>query len=100
MRLKLLKVFALAGFFFFLGNNLSGQNCIPTNLNGTVINRSCTQLCAPVNVQIPHIKSSSEYTLVSTPYAPYPYVTTTGAEDVALYADDEYSYLINLPFNF
>ena len=100
MRLKLQKFFALAGFFFFIGNNLSGQNCIPTNLNGTVINRSCTQLCAPVNVQIPHIKSSSDYTLVSTPYAPYPYVTTTGAEDVALYADDEYSYLINLPFNF
>lgn len=79
---------------------LFAQNCIPTNINGTVINRSCTQLCAPVNLQIPHIKSTTDYTLVSTPYAPYPYVTATGAEDAALYADDEYSYLVNLPFNF
>lgn len=100
MRLKLNKVFALAAFFLLFVPDLSGQNCIPTNINGTVINRSCTQLCAPVSLQIPHIKSSSDYTLVNTPYAPYPYVTMTGAQDPALYADDEYSYLVNLPFNF
>lgn len=100
MRLKLNKVFALAAFFLLFVPDLSGQNCIPTNINGTVINRSCTQLCAPVSLQIPHIKSSSDYTLVNTPYAPYPYVTATGAQDAALYADDEYSYLVNLPFSF
>lgn len=100
MRLKLLQVFALAGFFFFLKNNSFAQNCIPTNINGAVINRSCTQLCAPVNFQIPHIKSTDDYTLVSVPYTPYPYNTATGSEDAALYTDDQYSYAFPIPFFF
>lgn len=100
MRLKLLQVFALAGFFFFLKNNSFAQNCIPTNINGAVINRSCTQLCAPVNFQIPHIKSTDDYTLVSVPYTPYPYNTATGSEDASLYTDDQYSYAFPIPFFF
>ena len=100
MRLRLLKVFAVLGFVFLFSKEITAQNCIPTNINGTVINRDCSQICNALTFQIPHIKSSSDYTLVTTPYAPYPYSTPTGATDIALYNDDQYSSLINLPFTF
>ena len=100
MRLRLLKVFAVLGFVFLFSKEIVAQNCIPTNINGAVINRDCSQICNALTFQIPHIKSSSDYTLVTTPYAPYPYNTPTGATDIALYNDDQYSNLINLPFTF
>jgi gliding motility-associated-like protein len=50
--------------------------------------------------QIPHIKGTDDYTLLSVPYTPYPYTTPTGVEDNNLYNDDEYSFLVNLPFTF
>ncbi|MBL7722823.1 MAG: gliding motility-associated C-terminal domain-containing protein [Chitinophagaceae bacterium] len=100
MRLRLLKVFAVLGFVFLFSKEISAQNCIPTNINGAVINRDCSQICNALTFQIPHIKSSLDYTLVTTPYAPYPYNTPTGATDLALYNDDQYSNLINLPFTF
>jgi len=100
MRLRLLKVFAVLGFVFLFSKEIVAQNCIPTNINGAVVNRDCSQICNALTFQIPHIKSSSDYTLVTTPYAPYPYNTPTGATDIALYNDDQYSNLINLPFTF
>jgi len=100
MRLRLLKVFAVLGFVFIFSKEIVAQNCIPTNINGAVVNRDCSQICNALTFQIPHIKSSSDYTLVTTPYAPYPYNTPTGATDIALYNDDQYSNLINLPFTF
>lgn len=95
-----MKVFAVLGFVFLFSKEIVAQNCIPTNINGAVINRDCSQICNALTFQIPHIKSSSDYTLVTTPYAPYPYNTPTGATDIALYNDDQYSNLINLPFTF
>jgi len=100
MRLRLLKVFAVLGFVFIFSKEIVAQNCIPTNINGAVVNRDCSQICNALTFQIPHIKSSSDYTLVTTPYTPYPYNTPTGATDIALYNDDQYSNLINLPFTF
>ncbi len=100
MRLKLFGLIVATGFFLNFSGTLNAQNCIPTNLNGLVINRSCTQLCADINVQIPDIRSSSDYTLISVPYTPYAYNTPTGTQDPLLYNDDRYSFLVNLPFTF
>ena len=98
MRSILLRLMTLTGWFLFLSGTGRAQNCIPTNINGTVFNFVCNQVCADLNFQIPHIKSSSDYTLQTVPYTPYPYTSAFGIEDPNLYNDDEYSFLINLPF--
>jgi gliding motility-associated-like protein len=98
MRLILLRKLMITVCFLFLTRTLKAQNCIPTNINGTVFNFVCNQVCADLNFQIPHLKSTDDYTLVTVPYAPYPYTSPFGVEDNNLYNDDEYSFLINLPF--
>ena len=99
MRLNLLRLCFFFCFFLFLSKTSKTQNCIPTNISG-VYNLACNQVCSTFTFQIPHIKSSSDYTLVSVPYTPYPYNTPTGTEDIALYDDDFFSNLISLPFSF
>jgi len=89
----------LSGIIFLTGISRA-QYCIPTGIGGTVINLLCNQVCSTLVFPVPHIKSTDNYTLVSVPYNPYPYNTPTGSEDPALYADDQYSILINLPFTF
>ncbi len=76
------------------------QNCIPTNINGSVINVVCPRTCTDLVFPIPHIKGSSDYSVTSIPYNPYPFVTASGVELIDLYADDVYSSVINLPFTF
>lgn len=100
MRLRLLKVFALLVFIFLFSKEISAQNCIPTNINGTTINLACNQVCHDLTFQIPHIKSTSDYVLSNIQYNPYAYVTPTGNQDLALYDDDTYSFSIALPFQF
>lgn len=104
MKQKLLNNLAvpvLAGICFFLAPAGSrAQNCIPTGINGAVFNLVCPQACRNMIFQIPHIKSSGDYRVSTIPYNPYPYVTAGGVELTALYADDVYSSVINLPFPF
>lgn len=100
MRLRLQKVFALAGFFFFLQGTSYAQNCIPTNISGAVINRPCGQLCAPIDFQIPHIKGTDDYTVSSIPYNAYPYVNATGTTVNSIYIDDKYSPSIPMGMSF
>ena len=88
-------------FCFLLSTYCSfSQSCVPTNLNETVINLPCGVNCGQIKYKVPHLKSSSTYTLVKTNYAPYTYVTPTGAVDPSLYADDRYSFAADLPFDF
>src|SRR5258705_4640745 len=68
--MKLLRLLTIINFLFFLSGKLAAQNCIPTNINGAVINFACNQPCPGLNFQIPHIKSSDDYTVVSVPYSP------------------------------
>ncbi|HUR65606.1 MAG TPA: hypothetical protein VMZ03_04580, partial [Chitinophagaceae bacterium] len=97
MRLKRLKLMLAIGLIFILSGRPEAQNCIPTGIGGTY-NLSCNQVCSTLVFQVPHIKSTDNYTLVSVPYTPYPYVTPTGSEDFTLYNDDQYSNVITLPF--
>ena len=100
MRLKLLRLLTSSALLVFLSGNLKAQNCIPTNINGAIINLACNQTCTNPSFQIPHIKNTSDYVIINIPYNPYPYNTPTGNEYLPLYADDQYSNLINLPFTF
>jgi gliding motility-associated-like protein len=100
MRLKFLRLIVPVSCLLVFSGTLNAQNCIPTNINGAIINRACGQLCADINLQIPDIRSSSDYVMLTEPYQPYPYNTPTGTEDFNLYQDDQYSFLVNLPFTF
>lgn len=86
--------------WLFAENGFS-QSCVLTGLNGTVINLSCGGgNCTPLQLQVPHLKSSEDYKLVSIQYNPLAYETSSGNELMALYADDKFSNLIDLTFPF
>ncbi len=76
------------------------QNCLPTNINGSVIKIGCAQTCTNLLFKIPHLKSTADYIVNNIPYVPNAYVTASGMEDLTLYNDDEFSSVINLPFTF
>src|SRR5437868_12562799 len=94
-------LFRLTVIFFcsiYLSNTLSAQ--INTGLNGTIINLPCGQNCITRNFRIPHLKSSSDYSVTSVTYNPFPFVTPGGTEDQNIYNDDRYSSMFDLPFAF
>jgi gliding motility-associated-like protein len=84
----------------FLPGMILAQTCVSTGINGSVINLSCNQTCSDLNFQIPHLKSTTSYTLNTIPYTPYPYTSATGTELTILYADDEFSNIVSIPFDF
>jgi hypothetical protein len=75
------------------------QSCVSTN-NNTVINFSCGLNCGNVNLQVPDLRTTSNYAVTTIPYNPYPYTTPFGNELTTLYSDDVYSDKITLPFQF
>ncbi len=78
----------------------NSQSCVPTNINGTIVNLACGQLCTSFTYQVSDLKNTGDYLLTTIPYAPLPYIVASGSEDPNLYDDDTYSTLINLPFTF
>lgn len=87
-------------FFFLLFNKSIAQNCVPTGLNNSVVNSTCIQVCRDLTFQVPDLRSTSSYTVISIPYQPYAYTTIGGTTDATLYQDDAYSQIFNLPFPF
>lgn len=100
MRLKLFRVFAFIAFLSASQTGLYAQSCMPTNINGTVIDRACGQLCADVTLRIPHFKGTEDYTVSPIPYAAYPYNNPGGTTIPSIYVDDKYSPLIPMGFPF
>ena len=82
------KLWVILTLLFITDVNVLAQSCVPTNINGTVINLTCSQPCTNLNFQVAHLKSTDEYIVNSIPYAPYPYVTATGIELTDIYVDD------------
>jgi gliding motility-associated-like protein len=56
--------------------------------------------CTSFSAQVPHIKQTTDYVLTRPAYVPFAYSTPTGNELTAIYSDDMFSSLINLPFPF
>jgi gliding motility-associated-like protein len=75
------------------------QSCVSSN-NNKVINFSCGLNCGNVNLQVPDLRTTSDYAITTIPYNPYPYTTPSGNELTTLYVDDRYSDKIALPFQF
>ena len=74
------------------------QSCVPTTINGTVINLACGQVCTNFVYQVPHLKSTSDYIATTTPYAAYP--NNAGTQIPSIYIDDKFSPLIPMAFPF
>lgn len=100
MTRKLLRLLTFSGISILFFANAHSQNCIPTGINGTVVNLACNQVCTNLNFQIPHIKGTSDYVVNSIPYAAYPYTNATGTPVTSIYIDDEYSGLIPMQMGF
>jgi gliding motility-associated-like protein len=100
VRLTLLGIITTISCCLFLRGELLAQNCVLTGLNNTSITSSCNQACRDLTFQIPDLRSTSTYSVISIPYTPYPYLTASGTEDFNLYNDDKYSRVFDLPFPF
>ena len=98
MKMKWLKYLFIACLFYHSSFTSSGQSCIPVNMNGTIITIACPQTCTPLTYQVPHIKNTTDYRVVSIPYNPYPFTTPGGNEPAEIYVDDKFSHLNSLPF--
>ena len=107
MKSLMLRFSIIAVLVFGLLPVVSAQNCVQTinpttntPFNHTIINLPCGQTCTDINLKTPHVKKTSTYVVNTIPYTPYPYTSTTGSEDPVLYADDQYSNAVALPFTF
>ncbi|MBC7874245.1 MAG: hypothetical protein H7Y01_09635, partial [Ferruginibacter sp.] len=100
MTRKLARFIALFGGLVFFSTTSNAQNCIPTNIGGAVFNLACNQVCSTLVFSIPHIKGTSDYSVNSILYNPYPYNDPTGSQVTDIYVDDVYSRVINMPFAF
>src|SRR6187549_2660380 len=98
MSFRLLRFISTLGLFLFLSRAISAQSCIPTGINNTVINSNCSQVCRDIILQIPDLRKTASYQIVTIPYNPYPYLSIGGTEDSKLYNDDNYSNVFSLPF--
>ncbi len=96
---KCCAVFVFISCICFFSIQALSQGCISTN-NNTVINFSCGQLCGPVNLQVPDLKTSSDYIVSTIPYTPYAFTSATGIQDFIIYDDDKYSTLSGIGFPF
>lgn len=99
MRTKLKRLVALL-LILGAGARSMAQNCVPTGLNHSTVTSACNQLCRDLTFQVPDLRSTSSYTVIPIPYAPYEYVTPGGTTDPTLYQDDAYSQIFSLPFPF
>ncbi|MFZ4771153.1 MAG: SprB repeat-containing protein, partial [Ferruginibacter sp.] len=98
MRKVLLSVLFFISLTIFSYTTLFSQSCVPTNLNNTTINLSCSTPCTTLRFQVPHLKETNEYAVNSIPYNAFPY--NLGTEITSIYEDDKYSDLIPMTFPF
>lgn len=88
-------------FFVLTANQLFSQSCFSTGINGSVINLPCNVACTTLKFQVPHLKSTEDYNLVTIPYNPFPYTTSGPALTLPCTAqDDKYFDTSFLPFTF
>ena len=93
------------GLYFILFNCFAtagtyAQSCFSSN-NNSVINFSCGLNCGNINLQVPDLKTSSDYIVNSINYNPYPFVTAAPALTVPCSSqDDKFFDPIVLPFSF
>ena len=83
-----------------MGGRTSAQNCISTGLNGSIVNLPCGINCSPLKFKVPHLKSTSDYQVVSIPFTPFSFNAPGGVEPLPAYIDDKFSPAVTMPFSF
>ena len=71
------KIF-LSYILILLFNYTNAQSCLNINSNPD-LDMDCTIACFNVNVQVPDIKSTESYQVISTPYNPFALTGGTAA---------------------
>lgn len=74
--------------------------CFSTGINGTHFDIPCQETCTEVNLKIPDLRSTSDYTILNIPYAPMPFTSAGATEVTSIYTDDKFSELFNTSFPF
>jgi len=87
-------------FLLLFAGQCWSQSVFTTDLNGTTINVPCGSNCSTIPVKVPHLKTTSTYTLLPIAYTPYEYITPTGNALTSLYIDDRFSEIVNIGFPF
>lgn len=106
MRLKLMKVFALPCFFFFLGKTVSAQSFSFNCTRDTVISGCAASVCFDLKGVIPDLRGlTSTYTLnpaspTSGCFPVYTQPNDPAGTPTSLSIDDTYSSVIPLGFSF
>jgi len=94
-KITLLLLGAIVGFI------ASAQNPATTfTIPNRTINLPCGTSCTTISAQVPHIKQTNNYVITRPGYVPFAYTTPTGTEVTAIYIDDRWSPVINVPFPF
>lgn len=75
------------------------QNCIPTTFNNKKI-LTCNQNCKNIQLDVPNLKSTSNYIVKSISYNPYPFTTIIGNTNSTFYNLGSYSTSFNFSFPF
>lgn len=96
MRKLLLFLMAMPFGLAVFGQNPATTFTIP-NRNITL---PCGTGCTSITAQVPHIKQTTGYVITNPGYVPFAYTTAGGTVVSAIYVDDTWSPVINLPFNF
>jgi gliding motility-associated-like protein len=93
------KILLTAFLFIFIELNFSkAQTGCPQIDAGSNVTLSCTQACSNLNATFFNTGATTSYGVSSIPYAP-PYAFTGGTR-IFLNIDDNWSDIINLPFDF
>lgn len=94
------KLYLLLSGYIIIGISAYSQNPATTF---TIPNRNiqlpCGTSCTSISAQVPHIKQTTGYVVTNPGYVPFAYATTGGTEVTAIYVDDTWSPVINLPFS-
>lgn len=93
---KLLLLFCGISFSAVLFSQNPVTTIVIPNRN---ISLPCGTSCTNISVQAPHIKQTDDYVLTRPAYMPFAYTTPAGNELTAIYTDDVFSSLIQMPFN-
>ncbi len=95
--------YLLLSTFILISATLTAQeNCVPIMSVNTSSNITlpCGVTCTNLSITVPHIKQTTTYINQRITYQPYAFTSPTATELPALYADDKYSAIQNLGFNF
>lgn len=97
LRNLLSRLFIVAAITISMVTAKGQSACVTIKANTPVISLSCAVACTTLTAKVPDIRQTSDYSVITVPYAPYPYVTSATPVS-SIYIDDKFSQLFTMPF--